>query len=104
MPSLAIGFTSVSNLPTLVLPDDISIEVIPNKERAQLILDCMMNNGNSGEEVSKIIVGLDAEWDFDIINHESSKLAILQIATDNAVYILQIMQMGEVPASLKRMI
>ncbi|KAG6875210.1 hypothetical protein C0992_004756, partial [Termitomyces sp. T32_za158] len=100
-----------SHLEELTIPNDITISI---KQSATTINDAMrtileaLPDDNSG---CSLVIGLDTEWNVEVSQHgyvmEQGQTAVLQIAHESNIFILQISPMlagNQLPAVLKQVL
>ena len=95
-PSLRRGVIPVEkygDLEPFVLPHDIQISVRREEQAINSALATIVNRVPVSEDAPDLIVGYDSEWNLAITSdgkHERGEIAIIQIAFERRVYILQV--------------
>lgn len=94
-PSLRSGVTSLqkyAHLDPFELPDGVSIFLVDTVQSVNNTMSTILNDVPENE--GEIAVGFDMEWNVELTPHglvrSSRKAAILQIAYEKRVYILQV--------------
>ena len=91
-----------SDLPTLVLPSDVSIHLCSTEAEIQSACLSILENLSDGDG-SMIHIGFDMEWEFSVGHGASGsqKTSLIQVALQNAVYLLRVHLLKKLPNSLK---
>lgn len=95
-PSLREGVTPVerySNLPMFTLSDNVKVGVYETRPAIDAALSPLVDDIPSDDDVPHLVIGFDAEWNVemtDIGAFVRGELAVLQIAYEDRVYILQV--------------
>jgi hypothetical protein len=101
IPSLAAGIPPTrKSLPVIRLPEDIDIHLIQNPGKANIVANCLLNQLARPENVA----GLDAHWAFDKYSLRPGKMASVQIAFQNSIYIFHLAKMGIIPRILRELL
>lgn len=81
------------NLEPFVLPSDIQICVHREEQAVNAALATIIDKVPISEDPPDLIVGYDSEWNLAITGdgrHERGEIAIIQIAFERRVYIIQV--------------
>jgi hypothetical protein len=81
------------NLEPFILPSDIQICVWSGDAAINAALSTIIDQVPTEDDGSHLAVGFDSEWNFtisDMGQHERGEIAIVQIAYEKRVYILQV--------------
>ena len=81
------------NLEPFILPADIQIFVRTGDPAINAALSTIIDQVPTDDDGSELVVGFDSEWNITISDtgqHERGEIAIVQIAYEKRVYILQV--------------
>lgn len=87
-PSLSENVVPVpesSTLPALTIPDKWSIHLLSSSFQISQRMNAILDSSSSD-----VILGMDMEWSVDRSTGMQGKVAVIQIAFDKSVYILQV--------------
>lgn len=82
-----------SSLEPFVLPDDIQIHVKDEAAAINAVLSTILDDVPLEESEPDLVIGFDAEWNVSISDYGSftrGKVAVVQIAYERHIYILQV--------------
>ena len=82
-----------SNLEPFLLPPDVKVHVYCNEQGINTGLSIIIDNIPEEETDPELALGYDSEWNCTISDngqHERGEIAIIQIAYEKQVYILQV--------------
>ncbi|KAF5323995.1 hypothetical protein D9611_008386 [Ephemerocybe angulata] len=98
-PSLRVGVTPVEkygHLPAFTLPPGVTTLVRGEESAINVALSTILEHVPIGEDEDEVVVGFDCEWNVEGLGHgmvEQGDIAIVQLAFEDRVYILQISKM-----------
>ena len=95
-PSLREGVAPVekySNLEPFALPEDVQVDVRDNESAINAALSTIINDLPTEASAPDLVIGFDAEWNVGVSDSgvfTRGEIAIIQIAYEKRVYILQV--------------
>ncbi|KAJ3083594.1 hypothetical protein HK102_000990 [Quaeritorhiza haematococci] len=85
------------HLQQLKVPDDVSVHIFDRAGLAGVYIDAEILSDIPAHETNYIVIGFDAEWNYDPNTKVSGRTAVVQIAYKKTIYIFQISSWKELP-------
>ena len=99
----AAQFDEFSDLPTLVLPENVTVLVCTTEAEITVACETIMESVPAESTGQVLKIGYDQEWGFQTgpTGTGSQRTALIQMALPSMVYIIRTFQLKKLPASLQ---
>ncbi|KAG8932761.1 hypothetical protein FRC00_014144 [Tulasnella sp. 408] len=94
-PSLAEGVTPVDEnaaLPPFSIPDDVSVKILHTLSQIDDAMNSIMDCLELESDDENLVIGLDTEWNVDRQSPTPANTAVMQIAFQKKIYVIQVAQ------------